>query len=104
MPRPAGSTLPAPLLLEVTPMSPFILLPDHHQQVLELLAQGFTPKQVASRRGLKYETVIRYQYEIRDYFDVNSNRQAVKRARAWGFVGPAGSPVGSGPLFVRRTA
>lgn len=85
-------------------MSLFIFLTSRQQQVLELSAQGLTPKQIANKFRVKYETVIRYLYEIRDYFDARSNREAVIRARAWGFVGPVGSPVGSGPLFVRRAS
>lgn len=83
-------------------MSPFVLLPDRCQRVLELLGQGMTLQQIATRCRLKYDTVNRYAYEIRDYFDVTSTRAAVMRARRWGFIGPMGSPVGSGPLFVRR--
>lgn len=85
-------------------MSLFIFLTDRQQQVLELLAQGFSPKQIARKVFLEYDTVLKHLRAIREYFDVNTNRAAVMRARRWGFVGPIGSPVGSGPLFVRRAS
>lgn len=77
----------------------FILLPDRCQYVLELLGQGLTKRDISRRTRLKYSTVTRYVYDIKDYFDVPTVRVAVERARRWGFLGPAGSPVGSGLLY-----
>lgn len=81
---------------------PFILLTERRQQVLELLAQNMEMKQIARKMYLSYDTVVSHARAVRNYFDATTNQAAVARARAWGFVGPEGSPVGSGPLFVRQ--
>jgi DNA-binding NarL/FixJ family response regulator len=80
-------------------MGALILLTERQQQVLELLNQGFGQPQIAGKLWLAYDTVRSHTSKIRDYFDAHSNREAVKRARAWGFVGPEGSPVGSGEIW-----
>ena len=80
----------------------FIFLTGRQQEVLELLGQGLSQRQIARKLWVQYDTVHSHCKKVRDYFDARSNREAVfrARARAWGFIGPIGSPVGSGPLFV----
>lgn len=80
-------------------MNDLILLPARRQEVLELLNQGMVERAIAVKLWLSYNTVRTHTRKIREYFDVHSNQESVLRARSWGFVGPEGWPVGSGPLL-----
>ena len=80
-------------------MTSLILLPARQQEVLELLNQGMVEQQISRQLWITYNTVRVHTRKIRAYFDVHSNREAVIRARAWGFVGPGDWPVGSGELL-----
>lgn len=80
-------------------MADLILLPARQQEILELLNQGMVERQISRQLWLSYNTVRTHTRKIRDYFDVHSNREAVLRARAWGFVGPEDWPIGSGVLL-----
>lgn len=84
----------------VTALESVFELPSERQmEILELLAQGYGQPQIAAKLWLAYNTVRTHTRKLRDYFDAHSNRELVWRARAWGFVGPEGSPAGSGPLL-----
>lgn len=80
-------------------MPDLILLPPRQQEVLELLNQGMVEQQIARRLWLSYHTIRTNTRMLREYFDVHSTGEVVERARAWGFVGPADWPVGSGLLL-----
>ncbi len=80
-------------------MNDLILLPARQQEVLEMLNQGMVERKIAMVLWLSYNTVRTHTRKIRAYFDAHSNGEAVARARAWGFVGPADWPVGSGALL-----
>jgi DNA-binding CsgD family transcriptional regulator len=90
LPEDEPSVIAEPVLIFLTP---------RQQEVLELLNQGLDQPQIARRLWLSYDTVRSHTAKVRDYFDARSNREAVRRARAWGFVGPEGSPVGTGALW-----
>lgn len=80
-------------------MTDLILLPRRQQEILEMLNQGMVERKIAIALWLSYNTVRTHTRKIRAYFDAHSNREAVLRARAWGFVGPEDWPVGSGELL-----
>jgi DNA-binding CsgD family transcriptional regulator len=80
-------------------MTGLILLTTRQQEVLEMLNQGMVEQQIARRLWRSYNTVRTHTRNLREYFDAHSNSEVVVRARAWGFVGPADWPVGSGPLL-----
>jgi DNA-binding CsgD family transcriptional regulator len=48
-------------------------LPPRERQVLELLASGLTPKQIAARCGTRSKTVWTQLAKLRFRFNVNSN-------------------------------
>lgn len=80
-------------------MTDLILLPRRQQEILEMLNQGMVERAIGLALWLSYNTVRTHTRKIRAYFDVHSNREAVVRARAWGFVGPEDWPIGSGELL-----
>lgn len=84
---------------ERTTLGSVFELPTERQwEVLELLGQGFRQMQIAEKLWLAYDTVRSHTRRLRAYFDAHSNRELVTIARAWGFIEPEGSELGSGAL------
>jgi len=77
-PEPSGSfTHPIP---EGTPLS------VRQRQVLRLLAEGYTPKEIAHSLGLSQRQVHRHLKNLRDRFDSTTLAQSISRAASLGLL------------------
>jgi DNA-binding CsgD family transcriptional regulator len=58
-------------------------LSERQLEVLRLLAQGLSHRQIGRRLGRSFETIRYHTLLIRHYFGVHSNVDAVAKARDW---------------------
>lgn len=72
----------------MTDLSPFEHLTPRELQVLELVAQGMTNKQVAQELGIRQSTVRNSLYVIFQKLDVQCRTQAVVKAMRRGLIHP----------------
>jgi two-component system nitrate/nitrite response regulator NarL len=66
--------------------APEIMLPPRQHAILQLLADGFSNKEIAYRLGIAAPTVSFHLAELRRRFGAASNLQLVDRARASGLA------------------
>lgn len=59
------------------------VLSERQLEVLQLLAQGLSHRQIGKRLDRSFETIRSHSLLIRHYFGVHSNVDAVKKARDW---------------------
>lgn len=59
------------------------VLSERQLEVLRLLAQGLSHRQIARRLDRSFETIRSHSLLIRHYFGVHSNIDAVAKARQW---------------------
>ncbi len=86
-PEPARRSLPAPKGQElIEPLS------EREIEVLQLVAEGFTNSEIASRLFLSLNTVKGHTRNIYGKLGVHSRTQAVARARALGILSPVDRP------------
>lgn len=67
-------------------------LSEREREVLQLLAEGATSKEIAVALGLKPKTVENHRARILDKLGVANSAAAVRAALAQGLVSPAGAP------------
>ncbi len=65
---------------------PYELLTDREKQVLKLIAEGFTHKEIAATLGISVKTAVAHQTNISDKLDMHSKTDLVKFAIAKGVV------------------
>ncbi len=65
---------------------PYELLTDREKQVLKLIAEGFTHKEIAATLGISVKTAVAHQTNISDKLDLHSKTDLVKFAIAKGVV------------------
>ncbi len=59
---------------------------ERQLEVLRLLAQGLSHRQIGRLLGRSFETIRSHTLVIRHYFGVHSNVEAVAKARSWGLL------------------
>jgi DNA-binding CsgD family transcriptional regulator len=62
-------------------------LSERQLEVLRLLAQGLSHRQIGRRLDRSFETIRSHTLIIRHYFGVHSNVDAVAKAREWDLLG-----------------
>jgi DNA-binding CsgD family transcriptional regulator len=62
------------------------VLSERQLEVLRLLAQGLSHRQIGKRLGRSFETIRSHSLLIRHYFGVHSNVEAVAKARQWDVI------------------
>ncbi len=75
---------------DAVPGSPLASLAPREREVLTLLAQGFTQRQVATRMGVGLGTVDTYLKRIRRKLGPGNTVALVRRAAAGGFIAATG--------------
>jgi DNA-binding CsgD family transcriptional regulator len=63
------------------------VLTERQLEVLRLLAEGLSHRQIGRRLGRSFETIRSHTLIIRHYFGVHSNVDAVAKAREWDLLG-----------------
>ena len=69
-------------------------LTDRETQVLRLVSEGLTSREVADRLGLSVKSVENYKHRIFEKLDVQSQSQAVAVALRSGLIPPSGAVAG----------
>jgi DNA-binding CsgD family transcriptional regulator len=64
----------------------FPVLRERQIEVLRLLAQGLSHRQIGRRLDRSFEGIRYHTLLIRHYFGVHSNVDAVKKARLWDVI------------------
>lgn len=62
------------------------VLSERQLEVLRLLAQGLSHRQIGKRLDRSFETIRSHSLVIRHFFGVHSNIEAVEKARLWGVL------------------
>lgn len=65
---------------------PYDLLTDREKQVLKLIAEGLTQKEIASTLGISTKTVIAHQTHISEKLDIHSKAELIKFAISKGII------------------
>jgi len=64
-------------------LSPIERLTDREMEVFEMIGQGLTSKQIATRLGLSPKTVDTYRERLKEKFDLKSANELTKHAVQW---------------------
>jgi DNA-binding NarL/FixJ family response regulator len=66
--------------------NPYELLTDREKQVLKLIAEGLTHKEIASTLGISTKTAIAHQSHISEKLDMHSKAELIKFAISQGII------------------
>ncbi|MBI4824623.1 MAG: response regulator transcription factor [Nitrospirae bacterium] len=67
-------------------VDPYELLTDREKQVLKLIAEGYTHKEIASTLGISDKTVIAHQTNISEKLDLHTKAELIKFAITRGII------------------